>query len=76
MTTMNQFIPPQRKLDRSVSKVDGPAKVDGHLNQVKRQNLGFMTVYFCYISIRRKIGVKSKVDGHGGFIRGKLDGRK
>ena len=30
MTTMNQFIPPQRKLDQSVSKVDGPAKVDGH----------------------------------------------
>ena len=33
MTTMNQFIPPQRKLDHIMSKVNGPAKVDGHFNQ-------------------------------------------
>ena len=34
MTTMNQYIQPQRKLDhRSVSKVDGPAKVDGNFNR-------------------------------------------
>ena len=33
MTTMNQFIPPQRKLDQSVSKVDDPAKMDGHFNK-------------------------------------------
>ena len=36
MTTMNQFIPPQRKLDRSVPEVEDPAKMDGHFKQTSR----------------------------------------
>ena len=62
MTTMNQFIPPQRKLDQVMSKVNGPAKVDGHSNQTsgKRPNFGGTRTLVQILNF--KIGIKSKLD--------------
>ena len=62
MTTMNQFIPPQRKLDQVMSKVNGPAKVDGHSNQTsgKRPNFGDLGSNF-ELQNRDKVQIGSKV---------------
>ena len=48
MTTMNQFIPPQRKLDQFMSKVDDPTKMDGHFQQTSGEtpNFSYTTVHF------------------------------
>ena len=80
MTTMNQFIPLQRKLDQSVSKVDGPAKIDGHFSklQVKRP-VSIISIFLHFNPTQNRgqdLTVKSKVNGHGGFIRVRLDGQK
>ena len=62
MTTMNQFIPPQRKLDQSVSKVDGPAKMGGHSQQTSLEtpNFGYTTVHFFTFQSDSKSGSSPK----------------